>query len=68
MLDYKYDRYTIRERLDQMWGKDDSTFDSVLRMAVLAFAVFTASNPQASYYIAPHIWVIMYLCYYFYPS
>lgn len=64
---YKYGRHTVQERWDQMWGTYDSTFDRIARLSVLAFAVFTAASPQASYYIAPHIWAIMYLLWYWYP-
>lgn len=66
--DYKYGRYTVRERWDQMMGKDASPFILFLRYCVLAFAVFTASSPEASYYVAPYQWVIGYLAWYWYPS
>lgn len=66
--DYKYGRYTVQERWDQMMGTDASPFIIFLRCAVLAFATYTASHPEASFYIDPRLWVLGYALWYWYPS
>lgn len=66
--DYKYGRYTVGQRLSQMLGKDLPPFLILMRLAVIAAAFFTASDPSASYYIAPHYWIIGVILYYWYPS
>ena len=68
MLDFKYKGYTVRERIDQMLGIGSDPSIHCLRACVAAFAIYTASHPGASFYIAPHLWVIGVLLWYFYPS
>jgi hypothetical protein len=68
VLDYTYSGYSIRERLRMMVGLEDTPFLALCRAAWLGAAIYTASFPDASFYIAPHIWLVMVLAYYFYPQ
>jgi hypothetical protein len=66
MLDTKYSGYSIRERWNEMIGRNDSTFGFLLRLCVVGFCVVTALDPHASYYMSPQIWVLVWLFIYFY--
>lgn len=68
MSDFKYGSYTVQQRWDMMLGTNADTFTICCRAAWLAFAVLTASAPTASYYIAPHLWAIAFILYYWYPA
>jgi|688.fasta_scaffold645910_2 hypothetical protein len=68
MWDYKYGRFTVRERWEQMWGYHDTPFFTFLRICVMAFAAYTMSYPEASFHIAPGWWVLIYALWYWYPS
>lgn len=59
--------YSFQKRLDIMLGAGATPFIWACRACWLAFACYTASDPSATYYIAPHQWAIGVLLYYFYP-
>jgi hypothetical protein len=68
MGDFQLGSYTVQQRWDKMLGVDAHPIVFWSRVAWFAFACFTASDPTTSYYIAPHLWVIGVLVYYWYPT
>lgn len=68
MWNYKYGRHTVGERWNQMLGFGTEPSLQVCRLCVLGAAIYTASQPTASFYIAPHIWACMFIAWYWYPS
>jgi len=60
--------YSFQKRLDRIFGEEATPFIWFCRACWLAAAVYTASDPSASYYIAPHLWLIGVALYYFYPA
>jgi hypothetical protein len=66
MLDYKYGGHTVRERWNEMIGRNDSPLGFVIRLCVVGFCVATSLDPHASYYMSPQMWVLVWLFIYFY--
>ena len=66
MWDYKYYHRTVRQRWNEMIGKNDSSFCFMLRLCAVGFCVFTALDPTTSYYMSPLMWSLVWGFIYFY--
>lgn len=64
-LDYKYDGHTVRHRFRELLGLNSGPIEWGIRLAIIAFALCTMSNPAASIYIPPWGWaaIVLYLCF-----
>lgn len=68
MWNYKIGRFTVRERWRDMLGLHDDWTAHAIRFGVLLFALATMSDPSASVYISPGMWVGLVAFWYWYPA
>lgn len=68
MWDYKLGHLTIGERTMLMLGRDAGPFVWFCRCCWAAFALWTMSLAGTEAHIAPVIWLIALLIYYYYPN
>jgi hypothetical protein len=66
-VDRPYKGHSLRERFDNMIGRKDSAVGFAIRLSLVGFCVYTTLDHQASYYMSPLHWLVIWGLVYFYP-